>query len=174
MLKSMGKEDYYTFRIPYWDWRKEKQTDDNSPFKSNHLGETLDDIGSPKVHGDLYNELLNSWNTICWQDHQTYEICNPQNQTGQLQRCPMGEDSCNSTNKLWPSDKVVQTALSLRAYDTSPFNRIATEESFRNRLEGFMPLPNSDLQACQDNELCQCDDAMTATLVAIKESYTTV
>ena len=38
MLESMGRDDYYMFRIPYWDWRKEEQTDDNSPFKSNRLG----------------------------------------------------------------------------------------------------------------------------------------
>ena len=74
MLKSMGKENYYMFRIPYWDWRKEKQTDNNSPFKSNRLGETVDNNGLPKVHGDLYSEFLSSWDTICWQDKPTYQI----------------------------------------------------------------------------------------------------
>ena len=160
MLKNMGNETYYMFRIPYWDWRKEKQTDNNSLFKSNRLGETIDNNGLPQVHGDLYSEFLNSWETICWQRQETpsHEICDPRIQTGQLQRCPlMGESKpCSSTNDFWPTDKDIQTALSLQAYDKPPFNKMA-KNSFRNYLEGFLPLPNDDLQACQDNKLCMCD-----------------
>ena len=66
MLEDMGREDYYMFRIPYWDWRKEKQTDDNSPFKrSNRLGETVMRNGLPNAHGELYSDFLNSWQTVC-------------------------------------------------------------------------------------------------------------
>ena len=95
MLKNEGREDYYMFRIPYWDWRKEKQTDDNSPFKSNRLGETVNNNGLPQVHGDLYSEFLNNWSTVCWEKEKSYSICNPWVPTGQLQRCPTKE-SCSS------------------------------------------------------------------------------
>ena len=153
----MGREDYHMFRIPYWDWRKEKQTEDNSPFKSNRLGETVDNNGLPQVHGDLYSKFLSSWDTICWQYPKTYQICNPQNSTGQLRRCPLRENSCSNKNKLWPSDEAVKNALSLTVYDTSPFNKMASNYSFRSRLEGFLPLSDDKLQACLDNKLCLCD-----------------
>ena len=63
MLKDMKKEDYYMFRIPYWDWRKEKQTDNNSPLKANRLGQTVDNNGLPQVHGIMPSEFLNNWET---------------------------------------------------------------------------------------------------------------
>ena len=157
MLKSRGREDYYMFRIPYWDWRKEEQTDDNSPFKSNHLGETVNNNGLPQVHGDLHSTFLNNWQTICWEKEKSYGICNPQVSTGQLQRCPT-EESCSSKNKLWPSSDDVKKALSLKEYDNPPFNKAAATNSFRNRLEGFMLLSNDELQTCQENGLCTCDD----------------
>ena len=150
MLKSKEKEDYYMFRIPYWDWRKEKQTDDNSPFKSNRLGETLNNNGLPRVHHS--NKFFNNWETICWTTGN--HICNPDNATGQLQRCPL-KDSCSSKNELWPSDKDVQTVLSLQEYDTSPYSRKAAG-SFRNQLEGFKPLSSNDIEFCRENKLCTC------------------
>ena len=154
MLKSMGKEYYYTFRIPYWDWRKDEQRDEkNSPFQSNRLGETVNNHGLPQVHG----EFLNSWETICWQKvNKTLDICNPLVSTGQLQRCPLKEESCGSKNELWPSIKDVETALSLKAYDNPPYNRKATD-SFRNQLEGFKLLDDDEFQTCRDNKLCKCD-----------------
>ena len=38
---------------------------------------------------------------------------------------------------------------------TPPFNKIATN-SFRNRLEGFMPLSNEsdEFQTCRENRVC--------------------
>ena len=157
MLKNEGREDYYMFRIPYWDWRKEKQTDDNSPFKSNRLGETVNNNGLPQVHGDLYSEFLNNWQTVCWpgEKEKSYNICNPQVPTGQLQRCPTKE-SCSSKNELWPSSDDVNKALSLKEYDNPPFDRTAIK-SFRNQLEGFMLLSNDKFQTCQENGLCKCD-----------------
>ena len=112
MLESMRRDDYYVFRIPYWDWRKEEQTDDNSPFKSNRLGETVNNNGLPQVHGDLHSTFLNNWQTICWEKEKSYGICNPQVSTGQLQRCPMKE-SCSSKNELWPSSDNVNNTLFL-------------------------------------------------------------
>ena len=155
MLKSKGEDDYYMFRIPYWDWRKEKQTDDNTPFKSNRLGDTVNRNGFPQVHGDLYSDFLNNWQTVCWQKPKTYGICNPQETTGNLQRCPLKE-SCDSKNKLWPSSNDVERALSLKEYDNPPFDWTATK-SFRNQLEGFMLLSNDKFQTCRDNGLCKCD-----------------
>ena len=156
MLKSRGREDYYMFRIPYWDWRKGEQTDDNSPFKSNRLGDTVNSNGLPQVHGDLYSAFLSNWQTICWEkSEKSYGICNPQVSTGQLQRCPTKE-SCSSKNELWPSSDEVKKALSLKEYDNPPFDRTATK-SFRNQLEGFMLLSNDRFQTCQKNRLCKCD-----------------
>ena len=157
MLKDMKKEDYYMFRIPYWDWRKEEQTDDNSPFKSNRLGETVNNNRLPQVHGDLHSAFLNNWQTICWEkSEKPYGICNPQVSTGQLQRCPMKE-SCSSKNELWPSSDNVNNTLFLEEYDNPPFDKTATN-SFPNRLEGFMPLSNDEFQTCRENGLCKCDD----------------
>ena len=87
---------------------------------------------------------------------KTYGICNPQEPTGQLQRCPLKEP-CSSINKLWPSSDDVERALSIKEYDNPPFNRRAAK-SFRNQLEGFMLLSNDKFQTCQDNGLCKCDD----------------
>ena len=57
MLKSMNQSDYYTFRIPYWDWRKEMQTEANSPFQPDRLGKTMTFLLSKVVKfpaGTLY------------------------------------------------------------------------------------------------------------------------
>jgi hypothetical protein len=154
MLKENGREDYYMFRIPYWDWRKDKQRDSNSPFKSNRLGETVNNNGLPQVHGIMHSEFLNKWETRCWRKENNYDICNPDIATGQLQRCPLKE-SCGSGNNLWPSDKDVQTILSLQEYDTHPYNEISAN-SFRNQLEGFKPLSRDSIEVCRENKLCSC------------------
>ena len=130
MLKELnGTEDYYRFRIPYWDWRKEKQTKANSPFQKNRLGETRDNHGLPQVYGGIFND----WETICWKNDNN--ICDPTTPTGQLQRCPFvnGSNPCSSDNDLWPSVDEVKEVLSLQAYDTSDFN-INASNSFRNQL----------------------------------------
>ena len=154
MLETKGKEDYYMFRIPYWDWRKGKQSEKNSPFKSNRLGETVDNNGLPQVHGITHSEFLSNWETRCWRKGKNYDICNPDIATGQLQRCPLKE-SCNSKNELWPSEEDVQTILSLPEYDTHPYDKTAAN-SFRNLLEGFKPLSNDDIEFCRENKLCIC------------------
>ena len=152
MLKEKEIKDYYRFRIPYWDWQKEKQTKANSPFQKNRLGETRDNHGLPQVHGGMFND----WTTICWKKGST--ICNPAIRMDQLQRCPFtdGGDPCSSDNDLWPSLDEVEEALSLQAYDTSHFN-VNASDSFRNQLEGFKVLPSDDLQSCRSNKLCKCD-----------------
>lgn len=154
MLKTNERENYYMFRIPYWDWRKDKQSDNSSPFKSNRLGETVNNTGLPQVHGIMHSEFLNNWETACWRKENNYDVCNPSISTGQLQRCPLKE-SCGSDNELWPSDKDVQTILSLQEYDTPPYNKIAAN-SFRNQLEGFKPLSKDSIEFCRENKLCTC------------------
>ena len=150
MLKDKGREDYYTFRIPYWDWRKEKQNEKNSPFRSNRLGESkTSEDGLPKVSGTIFN----NWPTVCW--FESNGLCNPTVPTKQLQRCPL--NSCTSDNPLWPSDKEVQRVLALNEYDSSPYSKLS-RGSFRNQLEGFDPLSQDDLQVCRDNKLCMCGD----------------
>ena len=157
MLKSLGHDDYYNFRIPYWDWRKELQTDGNSPFQRDRLGETVNVNGLPQVHGG--EVFPSNWQTICWDksNDKSHAICNPQVLTGQLQRCPLTDGTCNSGNPLWPSDDDVQTALSIESYDTSPFSEKSCN-SFRNWLEGFNPLPNdsSTVLSCKNDTLCLC------------------
>ena len=160
MLQSIiehESDDYYTFRIPYWDWRKEMQTDTNSPFQLDRLGKTMNINGLPLVQG---GEIFpSSWNTICWEktppEDKSYDICNPRIQTGQLQRCPFTDEPCSSHNPLWPSDKDVQTVLSIKSYDTSPFSQ-KSRNSFRNQLEGFKPLSNGSIQSCRNDKLCLC------------------
>ena len=46
MLNANGYSNYYMFQLHYWDWRKNKQTNANLPFKSNRLGVTMDNDGS--------------------------------------------------------------------------------------------------------------------------------
>lgn len=154
MLKSMNQSDYYTFRIPYWDWRKEMQTDANSPFQLDRLGKTINITDLPIVQGG--ETFPSSWNTVCWEKvNQSHDICDPQIKTGQLQRCPFTDEPCSSRNQLWPSDKVVQNALALKSYDASPFSEKSLN-SFRNLLEGFKPLSNDSIQSCKKNKLCLC------------------
>ena len=93
----------------------------------------------------LFEQLANS---VLAEKRKTYGICNPQEPTGQLQRCPLKEP-CSSINKLWPSSDDVERALSIKEYDNPPFNRRAAK-SFRNQLEGFMLLSNDKFQTCQD------------------------
>jgi hypothetical protein len=153
MLKSMNQPDYYTFRIPYWDWRKEMQTEANSPFQLDRLGKTININDLPIVQG---GEIFPStWNTICWgKITPNHDICDPRTNTGPLQRCPfLTDEPCSSHNPLWPSDKDVQKVLSLNSYDTSPFSE-KSHNSFRNILEGFKPLSNDSIQTCRDDKLC--------------------
>ena len=162
MLLTMGQENYYTFRTHYWDWRREIQIDvTDQIFLENRLGVTRpNEAGQPQVYGDLYT---NGWNTVCWYGgsgnvmEPRGTICNPNVNTGPLLRCPFlpDEDPCNSTNRDWPNATDVNVALSKPEYDTEPFNKTATLDSFRNFMEG------NDLEIsiedCRQNRLCSCE-----------------
>jgi hypothetical protein len=63
MLKETTRPNtYYMFRLHYWDWRKEMQTDENSPFKDNRLGSTVYRGGNLIVEGTL----AHGWTHRCW------------------------------------------------------------------------------------------------------------
>ncbi|XP_065895941.1 tyrosinase-like [Dysidea avara] len=103
MLKSMGHRDYHTFRLPYWDWRIDIQRSTGilaeDLFTENRMGATRNVSGFPRVFGDIVGD---GWDTICW--NTFFQICDPNVNTGPLQRCPFtGTDPCNSNNPDWPT-----------------------------------------------------------------------
>lgn len=163
MLRTMGRENYHTFRTHYWDWRRETQITSHGTdeiFLESRLGMTRpNEAGQPQVYGDLYT---NGWNTVCWYGgsgnvmEPRGTICDPSVNTGPLLRCPfLPEDPCNSTNHDWPNITDVNVALSKPEYDTEPFNKTATVDSFRNFMEGNdieISIPD-----CRRNRLCACE-----------------
>ena len=163
MLRRMGREDYHTFRTHFWDWRREIQMTSPSIFQYNRLGERREIAGQSRVYGNLYS---NGWNTICWYggsggvNQPKGTICNPNNSTGPLLRCPsVSADSvnpCNSSNDDWPTIAHVNDAINMPDYDKPPFDKYATAGSFRNYMEGFDS--SLDETECADNRLCNCED----------------
>ena len=158
MLKEMRPDTYpyYKFRLPYWDWRKERQSDENSPFKINRLGVTVNVSGFPRVQGDLVSD---GWNTRCWR-LDPGEICNPNDGSRgiyPLQRCPFRGDPCNINNTDWPKGTDVDEAVSMQSYDSSKYDRFSTS-GFRNFMEGFDILSNDQggRDLCSANRLCLC------------------
>ena len=147
-------DNYYMFRLHYWDWRQEMQTDKNSPFKSNRLGETRNVNGFPRVQGDLVRD---GWDVRCWNLPKGF-ICNPDNVTGQLQRCPFtGTNPCDVNNPDWPTVAAVKQAVQMSSYDDSNYDKYS-RSGFRNFMEGFNVLSNSssDISSCANDRLCKC------------------
>ena len=154
MLKSMGESDYHTFRTHYWDWR---QHDRSEVFKEESLGKTVaNENNQPIVTGELFKD---GWDTVCWfngsgnVDIQKGTICNPNNKTGPLLRCPF-PDSCNTDNPKWPTFNQVRDAINKPFYDTKSYDMMTTDESFRNFMEGFESVEIGD---CAENTLCKCE-----------------
>lgn len=153
MLQDMGRNDYYTFRLPYWDWRTEWQkspmgVSSEELFSLNRLGETRNVSGYPRVFGSLFND---GWDTICWL--QPGKICDPRISTGPLQRCPFtGTDPCSSDNPDWPNNEDLQNALSFNIFDVPNYN-IMSMDGFRNYVDGNVSL---DIEGCRTNRMCQC------------------
>ena len=149
-------DNYYMFRLHYWDWRQEMQTNENSPFKSNRLGETRDVGGFPRVHGDLVSD---GWDTKCW-NLEVGVICNPNAGTGKLQRCPFtGTRPCDVDNPDWPTVADVKQAIEISIYDDGDHYDKFSRSGFRNFMEGFNVLSNSssDIKRCAEDRLCKCD-----------------
>ena len=161
MMKEMQMDNYHMFRLHYWDWRSEKQSDTNTPFKRNRLGVTVNENGFPRVQGDLVRD---GWNTRCWR-LDPGEICNPNNNSRgihPLQRCPFIDDPCNINNPDWPSIADVNKAIDLSSYDGGAYNESSTDV-FRNFMEGFdvLPINESGRNECSANRLCLCSSDLT-------------
>ena len=160
MLKETRPDTYHTFRLHYWDWRKEMQTDANSPFMDDRLGSTMYSTnGTPIVQGTL---RANNWMTRCWM-LEAGLICDPNNDTGCLQRCPLtqGMNACRIDNPGWPSIDHVNSAVGMGSYDGGTYNKLSTS-GFRNFMEGFNVLSNNDAgrQSCSNDQLCMCEDEL--------------
>ena len=159
MLHKVGRANYHTFRTHFWDWRREIQMTSPSIFQASRLGNIAD---QSRVNGNLY---LNGWNTTCWYggsggvNETKGTICDPNINTGPLLRCPsVPADSinpCSSFNDDWPTIADVNNAINKPDYDTRPFDKYATTDSFRNFMEGFDS--SLDRNECAENALCKCE-----------------
>ena len=104
------------------------------------------------VNGDLFD---NGWDTFCWENisgaTSTIPICDPTVSSNEvLRRCP-NATLCEKDNDQWPSADDIDEAVSISAYDASPYDRCVTEKetSFRNYLEGFIAK-----DSCADDIMC--------------------
>ena len=127
MLKSIGHANYYSFRLPYWDWRVEIQKSTGIPaeelFTENRFGATHNVNGYPQVVGDIVGP--DGWDSLCYQTH--LQICDPNVNTGALRRCPFtGNNPCTSDNPDWPTIQQVNDAIAIDAYDSPPYNLLST------------------------------------------------
>lgn len=152
MLQDIGREDYHTFRLPYWDWRIEMQlssigVSSEELFTENRLGATRNIDGFPRVIGTLFED----WDTICWL--QPSVICDRRVSTGPLQRCPFtGTDPCSSSNPDWPTDRDVQDALSFDVYDVPNYDLFSLD-GFRSFIDANVTL---DVESYRTDRMCQC------------------
>ena len=152
MLQAMGREDYHTFRLPYWDWRSEIQTNygltSDTLFSFSRLGETRNVSGHPVVFGDLIGE---GWDTICLA--QFGPICDQNVSTGPLQRCPFTQpDLCSSSNPDWPKMAELNRAMEFDELETPPYN--ITSIDCMRAYSDFSFVPSID--QCRSDPYCQC------------------
>jgi len=99
-----------------------------SILTTNRLGESVGGM----VKGDLFDE---GWEVICW---NTTEICDPEESPkANLTRCE-NETKCSIEYREWPTKENVTEALDIESYTECPYDKYA-ENSFSNRLEGFIP-----------------------------------
>ena len=153
MLKSMGHPNYYSFRLPYWDWRVEIQKSTGIPaeelFTESRFGATQNISGFPRVFGDIVGP--NGWESVCIDSF--FKICDPNINTGPLQRCPFtGNNPCHSDNPDWPTIQQVNDALSINTYDSPPYNLYS-----RTGYRAFIDFDvNDDFEACRNDRMCQC------------------
>jgi len=153
MLKSLGHANYYSYRLPYWDWRVEIQKSTGIPveelFIESRFGATKNVSGFPRVVGDMYGP--DGWESLC--SRLFGEVCNPNIKTGPLQRCPFtGNNPCNSNNPDWPTIKQVNDALAIDTYDSPPYN-ISSKTGYRAFVDFDI---HDDLEECRNDRLCQC------------------
>lgn len=173
MLQQDNNEDYYKFRIHYWDWRQEIQQETSSDgdgeatdliFRFNRLGVTMTNgNGQQQVRGALYT---GGWETICCyrcsgnSNIPVGTICNPNTKTGPLLRCPLipgsNRDPCLVSNSEWPTQEHVNEALARPVYDTPNFETDTTYRSFRSLMEGYDN--RISVEECGNSALCLCDN----------------
>jgi tyrosinase len=123
------------FTFSYWEWT---DPDEREKYLTNFLS--------------ISRQPFSEWPTYCWYETQDGTICDPTRATrNNLRRCPI-ETACQMENQGWPSEQDVQH-LSISSYDTPPYNKDATK-SFRNLLEGFLPV-----HSCDGESLCKDDVA---------------
>ena len=153
ILKNKGDNDYHTFRLPYWDWRVEIQKGIGIPveelFTESRFGSTKNVSGFPRVVGDIVEP--DGWDSVCVQ--VPFAICDPNNNTGPLQRCPFtGTDPCNSSNPDWATIQLVNDALAIGIYDTPPYN-ILSLKGYRAFIDFDI---SRDVESCGNDRMCQC------------------
>lgn len=152
ILKDMGREDYYKFRLPYWDWRREIQRSYGLPseqlFTFDRFGETRNISNRPIVFG----ELADGWNAICMNTRD--EICDPNIITGFFQRCPFTRDPnlCRSINPDWPTMQDVNDLMEYNDYSVPPYN-VSALDSFRGHAD-FIQI--TDIDQCREDIYCIC------------------
>ena len=155
MLKSADRLDYHTFRLPYWDWRIEIQISTGlraeELFTEARFGATRSS-GFPHVFGNIVGE--SGWDTLC--TGQYNNICDPNDDTGPLQRCPLiGADKynpCHSSNPDWPTIQQVNHIIAIDHYDSPPYN-VSSKTGFRPFLDFDI---RDDLDDCRDDRTCTC------------------
>ena len=151
-LQNMGRLDYHTFRLPYWDWRRELFTSSSigpeEIFVENRLGATRNVSGFARVFGSIYED---GWDTICWLIRG--DICDPNVSTGPLQRCPFtGTDPCSNSNPDWPTLQEVNNAMMIGSYDHPPYN-FFTPFGYRSFVDNKI---GSDFDECRNDRMCTC------------------
>lgn len=130
------------FTLHYWDWRSPSQESLDNLFTEDRLG-SYDTNGTVKF-ADY------DWDTVCWRPNDI-QVCNATIPTGMLRRCP-NNGNCLANSTLWPTDNDVERAVATNMYDNPPYNPTVGQESFRNRLEGFVPGVSTD--ECNTEPLC--------------------
>ena len=149
MFKKMGRPNYHTFRLPYWDWRRESQLGSGigaeDLFTENRLGNSRLTNGLQVVFGPY-----SGWETICWERYG--QVCDPRESTGPLTRCPF-PDRCHSSNPDWPTRQHVNTALNFEDFDSQPWIESPSSVGFRNYLDIEF---GDDLDACREDRMCEC------------------
>ena len=153
MLKGIGKADYHTFRLPYWDWRAEIQKTTGIAaeelFTEQRFGATQNISGFPRVVGDIVEP--DGWDSLCILT--PFEVCDPNINTGPLQRCPFtGNNPCSSDNPDWPTIKEVNDALAIDFYDSPPYN-LFSRDGYRAFIDFGV---TDDYEACRNNRMCMC------------------
>ena len=153
MLKNMGRDDYYSFRLSYWDWRVEIQKGTGIPaeelFTESRFGATQNISGFPRVVGAIVEP--DGWDSLCVQAN--FVMCDPNVNTGPLQRCPFtGNDPCSSDNPDWPTIKEVNDILAIDHFDSPPYNQLS-RSGYRVVVDFYV---HDDFEDCQNDRLCIC------------------